>query len=180
MPMKSGRKSRDATAKSLLGEVLDAWAYTRQGVVAEVSNLPESAFDFRPHNQARTTREIVQHIIESGLMMSGELSRPDGDFLRKPYPALLKEHGRGVSRHRTKAALIAALTRTHADGAKRVAAFGEVAMLQAIRQFNGEPAMRMTWMHHGIAHEEYHRGQLALYARLVGRVPALTQLIHGG
>jgi uncharacterized damage-inducible protein DinB len=178
--LKPHRKSRNATAKSLLGEVLDAWVYARQGVVAEVNNLPESALDFRPHTEARTTREMVQHIIESGLMMSGELSRPDGDFLRKPYQALLRDHGRGVSRYRTKAALIAALTRTHADGVKRLSEFGEVAMLQTIRQFNGEPAMRITWMHYGIAHEEYHRGQLALYARLMGRVPALTQLIQGG
>jgi uncharacterized damage-inducible protein DinB len=178
--MKPRSRRRAVKAKSLLGEALDAWAYARQGVVAEVRNLPESAFDFRPHAQARTPREIVQHIIESGLMMSGELSRPDGDFLRKPYPALLREHSTGVSRHRTKAALLAALTRTHASGANRVGAAGEVAMLQTIRQFNGEPAMRVTWMYHGIAHEEYHRGQLALYARLVGRVPALTKLIQGG
>jgi uncharacterized damage-inducible protein DinB len=52
-------------------------------------------------------------------------------------------------------------------------------MLQTIRQFNGAPATRLSWMHHAIAHEEYHRGQLALYARLVGRVPALTKLIQG-
>jgi uncharacterized damage-inducible protein DinB len=41
-------------------------------------------------------------------------------------------------------------------------------------------ATRLSWMQHGIAHEEYHRGQIALYARLVGRVPALTQVIQGG
>ncbi|MBI4519359.1 MAG: hypothetical protein HY701_00860, partial [Gemmatimonadetes bacterium] len=57
---------------------------------------------------------------------------------------------------------------------------GELLLLQYIRQFNGVPATRLTWMHHGIGHEEYHRGQLALYARLMGRVPALTQLIQGG
>jgi uncharacterized damage-inducible protein DinB len=33
-------------------------------------------------------------------------------------------------------------------------------------------------MQHPIAHEEYHRGQIAMYARLVGRIPALTKLIH--
>jgi hypothetical protein len=168
------------TSKSLLEELLGAWAYTRDGVVAEVKNLPESSLDFKPNDQTRTPREIVRHIIESSLLMSGELSRPDGDFLRKPYPELLKEHASGVSRHRTKAALLAALKRTHADGAKRFRAAGEIAVLQTIRQFNGEPAMRLTWMHHGIAHEEYHRGQLALYARLVGRVPALTKMIQGG
>jgi uncharacterized damage-inducible protein DinB len=35
-------------------------------------------------------------------------------------------------------------------------------------------------MHHGIGHEEYHRGQIALAARLLGHVPALTKLIQGG
>ena len=164
---------------SLLDELLGAWAYTRGGVIAELKNLPESSLDFKPNDETRTTREIVQHIIESSLLMSGELSRPDGDFLRRLYPELLKEYAGGVSRHRTKKALVEALKRTHADGAKRFRSAGEVAMLQTIRQFNGQPAMRLTWMHHGIAHEEYHRGQLALYARLVGRVPALTQLIYG-
>lgn len=27
-------------------------------------------------------------------------------------------------------------------------------------QFNGRPATRLSWMSHGVAHEEYHRGQL--------------------
>ncbi len=55
---------------------------------------------------------------------------------------------------------------------------GSMLMLQQITQFNGEPATRLSWMSHGVAHEEYHRGQLALYARLLGRVPALTKLIQ--
>lgn len=165
---------------SLLDEALEAWAFTRDGVIAEAKNLPESALDFRPSAASRTTRELVQHILESGLMMTGELSRADGDFQRQPYPMFLEEYAGGVSRHRTKAALLDALKRTHAAGEKQIRAAGELGMLQTIRQFNGVPATRLSWMHHGIAHEEYHRGQLALYARLVGRVPALTKLIQGG
>jgi len=165
---------------SLLDEALEAWAYTREGVIAELKNLPESALDFKPSAANRTTRELVQHILESGLMMDGELSRPDGDFHRQPYPAFLEEYAPGVTRYRTRASLLDALRKTHAAGAKRIRAAGERAMLQTIRQFNGDPATRLSWMHHGISHEEYHRGQLALYARLVGRVPALTKLIQGG
>jgi uncharacterized damage-inducible protein DinB len=165
---------------SLLDEALEGWAYTRQGVVAEVENLPESAFDFKPGGESRTTRELVQHIIESGLMMSGELSRADGDFQRQPYPEFIREYGGGVAAHRTKAALRAALKRTQEDGDELIRSAGEVWMLQAIRQFDGSRATRLSWMQHGIAHEEYHRGQIALYARLVGRVPALTKLIQGG
>ena len=52
-------------------------------------------------------------------------------------------------------------------------------MLQCIIQFNGVPATRLSWMSHGVAHEEYHRGQIALCARVARAVPALTQLIQG-
>lgn len=164
--------------ESLLDEFLEAWRYTRQGVIAEVGNLPEKAFGFRPSDASRTVTGLVQHVIESGQMMAGELSRPDGDFLRQGYPEFLAEYGRGVPRLRTKKALLDGLRRTHRDGNRRIRAAGEVLMLQRIRQFNGVPATRLSWMHHGIAHEEYHRGQLALYARLTGRVPALTKEIE--
>ena len=58
---------------SLLDEMLVAWAYTREGVIAEVRNLPESALGFTPNPAARTAREITQHIVESGLLMSGRV-----------------------------------------------------------------------------------------------------------
>ena len=107
-------------AMSLLDEALEAWAYTREGVIAEVKNLPESALDFKPTDASRTTRALVEHILESGLMMAGELTRADGDFQRQSYPEFLAEYARDVTRHRTKAALVKALENTHADGAKRM------------------------------------------------------------
>jgi uncharacterized damage-inducible protein DinB len=165
--------------QTLLDEALEAWAYTRQGVIAEVRNLPAGRFDVRPAEGGRTAAELVRHIIESGLMMAGELSRPDGDFTRKPYPKLIAEYSAGVSRARTKAQLLDRLARSHADGDRRIRRAGERFMLQYITRFDGLDGTRLAWMHHGISHEEYHRGQLAFYARLMGRVPALTRLIHG-
>jgi uncharacterized damage-inducible protein DinB len=113
-------------------------------------------------------------------MMAGELSRPDGDFRRKSYEGFLHEYGRGVSGWRSKATLLAALRKTHADSEKKIRSAGELHMLQNIRRFDGEMGSRLAWMNHGISHEEYHRGQVALCARLVGRVPALTKRIRGG
>ncbi len=52
-------------------------------------------------------------------------------------------------------------------------------LLQAITRFDGKQGTRLAWIYHGIAHEEYHKGQLALYARLRGKTPALTKLIEG-
>src|SRR5262245_12459390 len=122
--------ARQSRSTSLFDEVLEAWRDTREGVLGELRNLPESALDFRPTVANRTARELVQHILESGLMMAGELSRPDGDFQRQSYPEFIAEYGRGVARQRTRAALVAALKRTHADGERRLRTAGEVGMLQ--------------------------------------------------
>jgi uncharacterized damage-inducible protein DinB len=165
--------------RTILEEALEAWGYTREGVIAEVENIRERDFGFKPADGSRTVGELTWHIVESGLLMAGELTRAGGDFRREPYEQLLAEHARGVRRTTRKAALLQLLKRTHADGASRIAAAGELHMLQFITRFDGKPGTRLAWMHHGISHEEYHRGQLALYARIMGRVPALTRLILG-
>jgi len=164
---------------SMLDEILEAWQYTRAGVVDEIKNLPDASLMFRPSPASRSAADIAVHIAESGLMMSGELSRPDGNFQRKSFPEFMKEYAKGVRPTNNKKALIALLTKTHRDGEKKIRQAGELHMLQLIPRFDGERGSRIAWMNHGISHEEYHRGQLALYARLVGKVPALTQLIYG-
>jgi len=164
---------------SLLDEALEAWQYTRAGVISEIRNLPDVSLNYRPATNSRTAAEIAIHIAESGLMMAGELSRPDGSFRRKSFPQFMKEYAKGVKPTSNKKQLIALLTKTHEDGEKKIRAAGELHFLQLITRFDGERGSRLAWMNHGISHEEYHRGQLALYARLVGRVPALTQLIYG-
>ena len=110
--------------------------------------------------------------------MAGELSRADGDFLRKPYAELIEELNPDPPAA-TRAEALAVLRRSLEQGLALLRDAGEARLMLPIRQFNGVPALRITWVHHGIAHEEYHRGQLALYARLLGRVPALTQVIEG-
>ena len=165
---------------TLLEEALEAWEYTREGVIEELPGLPEKDLGFRPAEKSRSVIELVQHIVESGTLMVGELTRADGDFQRKSYEGFLHEYGRGASRRkRTKAQLLDALKKTHAEGQRKFREVGELHMLQLIRRFDGKMGTRLAWMNHGISHEEYHRGQLALYARLIGRVPALTRRIEG-
>jgi uncharacterized damage-inducible protein DinB len=165
---------------TLLDEALEAWGFARQGAIEELQNIPEPKFGFRPVDESRTVIELAQHIAEAGMMMAGELTRADGDFGRKSYEGFLHEYAKGVGGKRTKAQLLALLRQSHADGIKRFRAVGELAMLHNIRRFDGKMGTRLSWMHHGIGHEEYHRGQLALYARIMGRVPALTKRIRGG
>lgn len=164
---------------SLLEESLEAWEFVREGVIDELHALPEKELGFKPAEKSRSVIELVQHIVESGTLMAGELTRADGDFQRKSYEGFLHEYGRGISAKRTKAQLLDALRKTHTDGQRKFREAGELQILQFIRRFDGKMGTRLAWMNHGIAHEDYHRGQLALYARLLGRVPALTRRIEG-
>jgi uncharacterized damage-inducible protein DinB len=168
-----------ARGPNLLAETLDAWTYAREGVIAELENIPADRFDFRPTPQSRTVNELARHILQAGLVAVGELTRADGDFQRQSYPEFLEEYAGAHDQASGKAPLIGLLRQALDDGKRTFERSGEPAMLRPITQFNGEPATRLTWFNHAIAHEEYHRGQVALYARLMGLVPALTQLIEG-
>lgn len=164
---------------TLLEEALEAWEYTRDGVIAEAETVPDDRFDWRPADGSRSVAELVVHIVESGAMMAGELARPDGDFTRQSYPDHIREHAGSIPAGQGKSALIGLLRETGEAGRRRIREAGEVAMLQRIRRFDGAAGTRLAWMYHGIDHESYHRGQLALYVRLLGRVPALTRQIQG-
>jgi uncharacterized damage-inducible protein DinB len=167
-------------AGRLLDEALAAWAYARASVADEVENLAADRFGYRPAPESRSVAELVRHVAQSGMMMAGELSRPDGDFARRPFDEHVADYGAAAEGVEGRDALLRLLRETHAEGERRIRAAGAEHMLAPIRQFDGSRASRLTWMHHGIGHEEYHRGQLALYARLQGLVPALTRRIRDG
>ncbi|MDP9178095.1 MAG: DinB family protein [Gemmatimonadota bacterium] len=162
-----------------LEELLEAWRYTRDGIIAELVNLPESKLREPPAGLSRSALDLANHIVESGKLMAGELSRPDGDFQRKSYAALIGEYVNESDVASSKQEAVELLRRSHAEGDHGLRAAGAEQLSKPIRQFNGVPASRIAWLHHGISHEEYHRGQLAIYARLSGETPALTKLIMG-
>jgi uncharacterized damage-inducible protein DinB len=159
----------------LLDEMLEAWRYTREGLIAEIENLPDARLTEKPTGLGRSALDLANHIIESGRLMT-ELTRADGDFKRKPFLELMAEYGRPDEVATSKSEAIEILRRSFEDIVAKMRAAGPDVMMQPITQFNGTPAPRLVWFHHGIAHEEYHRGQLAVYARLFGEVPALTKL----
>lgn len=163
---------------TLLEEALEAWTDARNGVIAELENIPANQFDAAAG--ARSVGELALHIAEVGLMMVGELTRGDGDFRRAAYDKLIAEYRGPINAAKGKREIIAAMKRTLKDGVRAFRDAGELHMLGAIRRFDGKYGSRFAWLQHGIAHEEYHRGQIAMSARLMGIKPALTKLIEGG
>lgn len=169
----------EAPYRTLLDEALEAWTYAREGVIAEVESFDEVDLGFQPAEGARTVAELVRHIVESGLMAGGELSRGDGDFTRQPYAAFFDEYAGHVATVEGRDALLRLLRESHEEVVGSIRAAGELHMLQAIRRFDGQPGTRFAWLNHAIDHESYHRGQLAMYVRISGRTPALTRMILG-
>lgn len=165
--------------QSLLDEALEAWTDARNGVIAEIENFPANRFDFRPAPDTRSVAELALHIMEVSLMMIGVLTSEDGKFGGESFPKLIAKYRKPIDGLSGKREIVAALKRTLRDGVKQFRDAGEIHMLQTIVRFDGERGTRFAWMHHGISQEEYHRGQLATYARLLGLMPALTKRIRG-
>jgi uncharacterized damage-inducible protein DinB len=163
-----------------LDETLESWRDARLGFLDEARNIPAARFDFRPTPLVRSVREQVVHVLEVAMMMVGELARPDTNFQRAPWPKLLAMHAGPAYAASSRAELFRLLKSQLQDGEKRFREVGELHLLQLIKRFDGQLGTRWAWLQHGIAQEEYHRGQLALYARLLGLEPALTQRIRGG
>lgn len=163
-----------------LEEALEAWREARAGLIREAENIPASKYGFRPTPETRSVAELLRHILEVAMMMVGELSRKDTDLHRAPWPELLALHTGSLSKATTRPRILALLRSQLASGEKAFRRAGEKEMKRAITRFDGLKGTKLEWLHHGIAHEEYHRGQLALYARLIGKEPALTRLIRTG
>jgi uncharacterized damage-inducible protein DinB len=169
-----------STTPSFLAESLSSWRDVRLGLTAEVENIRAVQFDYRPTPDVRSVRELLQHILEVACMMTGELARPDTDFRRAPWPDLLAMHAAHVYDAQTKRELLALLRAQMDEAEATFLAFGEEPMFESITNFDGSRWTRMQWLHHGIAQEMYHRGQLTLYQRLLGLEPALTKRIRSG
>jgi len=165
---------------TLLDEAIEAWEDARNGVIAELENIPSNRFNVGPVPGTRGVGELGLHIAEVGLMMVGELTRADGDFRRAPYEQLIAEYRGPLDGVGGKREIVAAMKRTLKEGVRALREAGELHLLGLVRRFDGKMGSRFAWMQHGIAHEEYHRGQIAMSARMMGIKPALTKLIEGG
>lgn len=171
--------SKHPHLKSFLEETLEAWRDVRLGIISELENIPEDRLDFRPTPETRNVRELIKHILEVSMMMTGELTRPDTNMKRMPWPRLLKHYAKAAYEANTRQELLELLSSQMDDAERLFREAGDLALWQFMERFDGLPGTKMQWLHHGIAQEMYHRGQLTIYARLMGLIPALTQQIRG-
>ncbi len=159
---------------------MEAWEEARSGIIAEAEVIPDGRYGWRPVPDARSTGELLRHLLESSLMATGELAREDGDFTRQGYPEFIAEYAGDLPVEMEPADLRKRLRTSFESGRTALLGRGELHMLERIRRFDGLRGTRLAWFQHLVAHEYYHRGQIALYARQMGIVPALTRRIQAG
>ena len=163
----------------LLEDAIEFFGFARQGTIAEAANIPDDRWGYRPHPEAKSVEEVVRHIIGAAVMLVGEATDPEGDFRRRPPDEHVREHGGVLPEDVSPPELREALAQTHDAIVTRIRDAGEDLMAEPIRRFDGGSWARLTYVFYAASHEDYHRGQLAMYARSMGLVPALTQRIHG-
>ncbi|NIR42868.1 MAG: hypothetical protein GWN51_01800, partial [Gemmatimonadetes bacterium] len=164
---------------SFLDETLEAWWDARAGVIDELRNIPADQWDFRPTPEMRSVEELAVHILEVAMMLTGELTRPDTNLHRTAWPKLLRKYAKPAYRAKGKRELVKLLRSQFRDADRAFREAGTLELYQWMERFDGELGTKLQWLHHGIAQEMYHRGQLTVYARLLGLEPALTQRIAG-
>ena len=159
---------------SVVEEAVRHWEMFREYTIAELENVPEEHWDFRPEPGARTLRELARHVAESGMLFASELERPDTSFRRLFDPGAREEALKGYAPARTRAELLDLLRRTGEDVARRMRAQGGALESQTMKSRGGDQT-KLSGFWFAIAHEMYHRGQITAYERGIGLVPVMTQ-----
>lgn len=161
---------------SLVEEAIRSWEVNRALTIAELENTPESGLEYRPGEGARTLREIAIHIAHAGAAITAEILRPDGTFKNLFDPQVQAQLVATLPPARTRAQIVELLRVTGEQGAARLRDVGDDLAVQTMPTLAGvESRLSALWF--GVAHEMYHRGQLAIGQRGIGTVPALTQRI---
>jgi len=154
-------------------EAIRMWEIYREGTIGELANIPEEQWDHRSGDGARSVRELALHVAMSATGFTNALLSEDGSFKHLRDPKL---HATMAAPYEnaSKAEILELLKTSGAENARRLREVGESLAEQRMPSFNADQS-RLSGLWFGAAHEMYHRGQVASYARQLGLVPAMTQ-----
>lgn len=162
---------------NIVEEAIRQWETYRTGVIAELELIPEEQWDYRPSPGSRTVRALARHIMQAAVGFTNELLREDGAFARLFDPVAQEELRKTLPPAGNRGEIIEALRTTGAENARRLREAGEALAAQTMPS-GKQTQSRLTALNFASGHEMYHRGQVAMLARLLGHKPALTQQIE--
>lgn len=167
-----------ATTRTLLEETLQRWYSVRRGLIREVSNIPPTRLTFRATLEARSIIDIVHHVLELSIITIEELLRADTNIERASLSQLANVYAPNITRADSQEKLVNLLVEQYRDADARLREAGDLHMMQLVQRLDGTHDTRLGLFQEAVQHEMYHRGQLTVYARLIGLEPALTRDRH--
>lgn len=166
------------TKQTLLEEALQRWYAVRRGLIREVSNIPATRLTFRATLEARSIMDLVHHVLELSIITVEELLREDTNIERASLSQLANVYAPNITRADSQEKLVNLLVEQYRDAETRLREVGDLHMLQLVTRLDGTRDTRLALFQEALQHEMYHRGQLTVYARLIGLEPALTRDRH--
>lgn len=141
--------------------VLDAWNDIGRKLIAMAEDFPEDKYDFKPNPVQRTFAEQLLHAaggLHYFINPARGLKPPEGDPARSAF--------------KTKAAVVAYVKKSFAEGAELIKSKGDAGMNNFYVDPFGNQQTRFSdgaWSI--IEHSGEHYGQLVVYYRVAGLVP---------
>ena len=142
--------------------VLDSWNDIGRKLIAMAEDFPEDKYDFKPTPAQRSFAEQLLHAAGSNYFFTNPA-------MGKP---LHKEEDPKRADFKTRAAIVAFVKKSFADGAAAIKTKGDKGMSDLLVDPFAHQQVRVSDMVYGlIEHSGEHYGQLVVYYRLSGLVP---------
>ena len=140
--------------------VLESWNDVGRKLIAMAEDFPEDKYDFKPVPAQRSFAEQLLHAAGSNDLFTAVAKgeKPVDDESRAHYM--------------TKAAVVAYLKKSFADGAAVIKARGDAGMAKTVVSFESHETLPLLDLAYELVeHSGEHYGQLVVYYRVAGLVP---------
>jgi uncharacterized damage-inducible protein DinB len=156
------KKDAPKAAASPSQALLEAWNDVGRKLTAMAEDFPEEKYDFKPVPGERSFAEQLLHAAGANYFFIkpalGEKLPPPEDPKREEY--------------KSKAAIVAFVTKSFADGAAVIKAKGDAGMNELLTNPFSNQQVRLGDTAWGLLeHSGEHYGQLVVYYRVAGLVP---------
>jgi uncharacterized damage-inducible protein DinB len=155
--------AQDAAKKASLSPsqaVLESWNDIGRKLIAMADDFPEDKYDFKPVPAQRSFAEQLLHVAGSNDLFTAVAKgeKPVDDESRANY--------------KTKAAVLAYVKKSFADGAAVIKSKGDAGMEKTVVSAESHDTLQLSDLAYGlIEHSGEHYGQLVVYYRVAGMVP---------
>jgi uncharacterized damage-inducible protein DinB len=156
--------AQSGTAQTnVLAPLKTQWDYTRTLVEGLVAQVPEDMYDFRPTPEVRSFREQFTHLIDENFRFMAQAA---GETPPMEKSAIEQLKGRDE--------ILQALKDSYDYGAKVWMGMTDQTATEMIPGRGGQPQLRWAPILVQIIDNMNHYGNLVVYVRLKGMVPART------